>query len=45
MCCEDVYQAAYIVCSIRIGASIQEQPNHLKMTILNGVDEGIVHVL
>ena len=31
---------AHPVLSIRVGASIQEQPNHLQMTLLGGVKEG-----
>ena len=31
---------AYPVPSIRVGASIQEQPNHLHMTIYSGKGEG-----
>ena len=31
---------ACLVLSIRVGASIQEQPNHLQMTIPSGEDQG-----
>ena len=35
-----VLVSAYIVRSIRVGASVQEQLNHLQTTILRGADKG-----
>ena len=31
---------AYLVCSVRVSAPIQEQLNHLHMTLLSGDDDG-----
>ena len=36
---------AYIVCSIRVGAFVQEQLNHLQMTMTSGAEQGGVSIL
>ena len=40
-----VSMVAYLARSIRVGASIQEQLNHLQMTLFSGEDKRIVSIL